>query len=669
MIRKGIALIVMLLFLITSGATSIINPLTKSISIDLDNNAYSHTVLAEFGTFTMCITCKYAHEALIYLFFNRGDDYPFYYVTHVYDVNTHAYQRVKNELNLTVSPTVFWDGGFRKDIGAPSNASVVTKYKKSLNTCGNRTVADIDLTVDATWLGAVNNKPGYGATKVPINQCMNWTNSEMVVNVSVRNNGSNSYNGHLHVYVCDINSSMGWYDSADRLYTMAFLCYAFDRNLALGGGGTWNGSKNWDGMDHHNGTHKYQFVSEANTIVIASMLDRENNAYADETTGVRVGVGTDPKTFTVYFGNTTPPPLVKSNITTMSYCPGKLEWNTTYFWKVDVWNNKGEKTEGEIWSFTTRDNNPPNIPSNPFPSNGSINDTICPKNFSWAGGDPDGDNVTYDVYFGRCGEALTVIASNITTPWYQDSHKLEFETCYNWMVVANDDYGLITSGPIWTFTTQKNLPPYMPSDPHPEDGEEGVPLDAIFNWTGGDPNPCDTVTYDVWFDTADPPRFIKSHNQTETCFDPPDDLELYQTYYWKVVAWDSRGLKTEGPIWRFSTDIPIPPEIEFINPQFGYIHLFGNPLFPTPFNIIVDTISIGGFKAKPIQINVTDDNLSAILSINDVDQGHGTWNPKTGYYEWYWTERAFGTHIFEAKVIDPYGIGDIATIKVWCFCP
>jgi len=560
MMKKGITLIVMLLFVITSGAISIKNPLTQSQTINVDNSAYSHTILGEFGTYQLCPGSRYAHEALIYLY--KLGDYPFYYVTHIYDLNKHAYQRVKTELGLTTSPTVFWDGGWRKDVGAPDNKTTVTKYKKSINICGNRTVADIDLTLNVEWLGAVNEYPEDNEIDVSLYKNLSWTNTEMVVNATVDNNENSTYNGHLHVYVCDIKSSMGWYDTADRLYTNAFLDYAFNQNLAIGAGQTWEDSTNWDGKDHDNGTHVYDKITEDNTILIASIFDKTNNDYTDETAGFRFSGGTDPKTFTVYFGEKTPPPLVKSNITTLSYDPGKLDWNTTYFWKVDVWNNKSEKIKGKIWKFTTRDNNPPNIPSNPFPSNGSINDTICPKNFSWSGGDPDGDKVFYDLYFGEYTEPPQppeLLAENLTNSWYQDSHLLEFETRYIWKIVARDEFGYKTGGPKWRFQTQKNLPPDKAKDPNPPDGAHCVPPNANLSWNGSDSNPCDILTYDVYFGVTNPPNLKKSNISINT-YNPPGDMDIYKKYYWRINTWDSGGLKSIGDVWSFTVSCDnLPP--------------------------------------------------------------------------------------------------------------
>jgi len=96
-----------------------------------------------------------------------------------------------------------------------------------------------------------------------------------------------------------------------------------------------------------------------------------------------------------------------------------------------------------------------------------------------------------------------------------------------------------------------NHPPYPPSDPLPPDGATNVPIDTIICWTGGDPDPCDTVTYDVYFGKNSPPPLVLN-NQTNTTYDP-GVLEFYTTYYWQIVAWDNHGASTEGPIWSFIT--------------------------------------------------------------------------------------------------------------------
>ncbi|MFC2118078.1 FISUMP domain-containing protein [Bacteroidota bacterium] len=56
--------------------------------------------------------------------------------------------------------------------------------------------------------------------------------------------------------------------------------------------------------------------------------------------------------YDVYFGTNENPPLLKTNLSLSSYYLGMLESETTYFWKIVVNDDRGNSTEGLIWSFT-----------------------------------------------------------------------------------------------------------------------------------------------------------------------------------------------------------------------------------------------------------------------------------------------------------------------------
>jgi hypothetical protein len=43
------------------------------------------------------------------------------------------------------------------------------------------------------------------------------------------------------------------------------------------------------------------------------------------------------------------------NLDSTSYDPGKLEWNTTYYWRIDEVEDGGTIQKGNLWSFTTAD--------------------------------------------------------------------------------------------------------------------------------------------------------------------------------------------------------------------------------------------------------------------------------------------------------------------------
>ena len=236
------------------------------------------------------------------------------------------------------------------------------------------------------------------------------------------------------------------------------------------------------------------------------------------------------------------------------------DYDTTYWWYVTVTDGIYTKSS-PIFHFTTKKNYPPYTPSDPDPENGETNVNIN-VDLSWSGGDPDGDEVTYDVYFGTTSPPPKVVSKQSVTIY--DPGILDFDTQYYWKIVSWDSPGgLSTSGPIWSFTTEKNLPPNTPSNPDPSNGATDVSIEKVLSWTGGDPNPGDTVTYDVYFGKSSPPPLVEvvSHPGYD-----PDTMDLATTYYWKIVAEDSQGESATGPIWHFTTELepnqpPTKPEI------------------------------------------------------------------------------------------------------------
>jgi len=263
----------------------------------------------------------------------------------------------------------------------------------------------------------------------------------------------------------------------------------------------------------------------------------------------------DPVTYDVYFGTTSPPPLVISNQSGTTYDPGTLNHNTTYYWKIVAWDVYGATKAGPIWSFTTRINHPPNTPSNPSPANGAVNVNIN-ADLSWTGGDPDPeDTVTYDIYFGTTSPPPILVYGHPNTTY--DPGTMNQNTKYYWKIVAWDNFGESAAGPIWNFTTVANNPPNTPSSPSPSNGATNVPIDTILSWTGGDPD-GDPVTYNVFFGTTSPPPKV-SDNQSATSYDPPGDLDFSTTYYWQIVAYDNQGAYATGPLWSFTTKANGPP--------------------------------------------------------------------------------------------------------------
>ena len=126
-----------------------------------------------------------------------------------------------------------------------------------------------------------------------------------------------------------------------------------------------------------------------------------------------------------------------------------------------------------------------------------------------------------------------------------DTATLQFQF-YNSNYTLIDDYTLDKS----------NTPPLTASGPSPADLATGVSTSPTLSWSDSDPD-GDTLTFDVYFDTNTEPTTRVATAQSEKTFSP-SGLSYNTTYYWKVVATDSKGVSTDGPIWSFATDSPTP---------------------------------------------------------------------------------------------------------------
>ena len=108
-----------------------------------------------------------------------------------------------------------------------------------------------------------------------------------------------------------------------------------------------------------------------------------------------------------------------------------------------------------------------------------------------------------------------------------------------------------------------NCPPYIPSNPNPEDGVVNVDINADLSWSGGDPDFNDIVLYDVYFGTNPNPP-LKAEDLTDTFYNP-GTMDFDTLYFWKIVATDNHDASTEGPVWSYTTLENGPPGVPRIN--------------------------------------------------------------------------------------------------------
>jgi uncharacterized protein (TIGR02145 family) len=101
-----------------------------------------------------------------------------------------------------------------------------------------------------------------------------------------------------------------------------------------------------------------------------------------------------------------------------------------------------------------------------------------------------------------------------------------------------------------------NFSPDAPTNPAPPSGAANVSSPLTLRWSAGDPD-GDSLRFDVYIGTADPPDVLLSSDQRDTCT-AATGLMGYTTYYWRVVARDDHGHVVHGPVWSFNTHMGFP---------------------------------------------------------------------------------------------------------------
>jgi YVTN family beta-propeller protein len=200
--------------------------------------------------------------------------------------------------------------------------------------------------------------------------------------------------------------------------------------------------------------------------------------------------------------------------------------------------------------FDPANNNPPNRPANPTPDSGAV-DRDTGITLGWTCTDPDStDTLRFDVWLGSV-DSLWLRDTNLAAPQFRPG-SLNHLSKYAWRVVARDRFGDTAAGPVWVFTTGRvNHAPVAPSDPEPADGAAGISLGRVLAWQSSDPDSGDVLTYDVYFGIDSVPPLVAASESTSQYVLPR--LSYRTAYYWRIVARDSRGAESSGPVWSFRT--------------------------------------------------------------------------------------------------------------------
>ncbi len=235
-----------------------------------------------------------------------------------------------------------------------------------------------------------------------------------------------------------------------------------------------------------------------------------------------------------------------SELTGTSVEVEELNFNYTYYWRVNAVNDQGAGEWSEVWSFTTREG-PPATPELLSPADGEEN-IIVPLHLHWS--DAHGAE-GYIVQVSEQDDFSSLVAGDTlgNTVWYELSG-LEGLTTYYWRVKAYNTYGESAWSNLCSFITEAGGPesPVMIS---PADNAENQPATIELSWEAV----SGAVSYciQIAFDEAMTDTYVDLCNITDNTL-IVENLGENTTYFWRVQAVNETGKQGEwSEVWSFTT--------------------------------------------------------------------------------------------------------------------
>jgi hypothetical protein len=153
--------------------------------------------------------------------------------------------------------------------------------------------------------------------------------------------------------------------------------------------------------------------------------------------------------------------------------------------------------------------------------------------------------------------SFSPVSHTQTSTTTSKSITLEKGIAYYWRVKATDSKNASSnySSTFNLYTEGVGITNHLPFSPvlvGPALNSVQTTATVNLQWTAFDVDTSDTLTYDVYFGTVNPPTAIVSSNQSASSLSRP--VTASTKYYWKVTVKDNKGGQTVGQIWSFTTD-------------------------------------------------------------------------------------------------------------------
>ena len=174
----------------------------------------------------------------------------------------------------------------------------------------------------------------------------------------------------------------------------------------------------------------------------------------------------------------------------------------------------------------------------------------------------DGEDVEFSWNASQNTDSYTIVIKNLltssqisqTTTSTSVTIKLELGQPYSWFITSSSSTSTQTaSSPKWKFYLRgeptSNYAPF-PAELISPKSESNVDSGSIkFEWKGSDVDTDDSLTFDLYIDTENPPTEKVKTNLSASSTNVTLDSG---TYYWKIVTRDSQGSNSDSGVIKFN---------------------------------------------------------------------------------------------------------------------
>ena len=272
--------------------------------------------------------------------------------------------------------------------------------------------------------------------------------------------------------------------------------------------------------------------------------------------------------YTVYFGMSPSQMSAVQTTNQTQWTTPPLNFGTNYYWQIiaqDFYLGLPlGKTPSPLESFNlSLVNNPPN-PFSVISGTGTFDTRASSQTLSWTQAqDPDGDPVSYELFFSSSPDFNSPITTTMATAW--TATNLDFGTTYYWQVLAEDSYGATTA---ISGGTQSYLPIFWNPQPSPV-----VYLSTASSYNLHTSSPVISLAWSPSQDAALDPIDYSLYVRTSTDSWPviPMDsstginlnTQIGTTYYWEVLAENPYGGISTGTWQNFIVNLQNNPPGSF----------------------------------------------------------------------------------------------------------